>query len=119
MLTKASIALAMIVAISSATLAADNGGPSAPSGVESTFSNMVETQRIRACAVSPIPNCDGHFDMPARLGERLDAMEECASAIEKAGDHKTALEMRRQILGYAVTLDEWLDSIILHHRKDG
>jgi hypothetical protein len=34
MLTKASIALAMIVAISSGTLAADNGGPSAPSATD-------------------------------------------------------------------------------------
>jgi len=84
---------------------------------ESTFVNYVNTQRMSICAESPIPNCESDFELPTRVGEQLDKEEERAKAFDKAGDEKAAHKVRVHILQQAIMLDEWLDGLIMHHKR--
>jgi hypothetical protein len=90
----------------------------AEASTETTFSNIVKNERLGVCAGSAIPTCNNDFDGPTLLAEWLDAEEERAIAIEKAGDEKAAQEVRIQILSYAAMLDIWIEQIRLFHRKD-
>jgi hypothetical protein len=91
----------------------------AEGSAETTFSNIVNKGRLRVCAGSAIPTCNNDFDRPTLFAEWLDAEEERAVAIEKAGDEKAAQEVRIQILSYEAMLDIWMEQIRLSHRKDG
>ena len=83
---------------------------------EFTFSTYVKTERMRACAESPIAICDEDFDKLAPIAERLDTQEKIAEAFDKSGEKEKALEVRRQIVAGAVMLDLFLDSLILLHK---
>jgi hypothetical protein len=89
----------------------------AETATEFTFSTYVKTERMRACAESPIAICDEDIDKLALVAEQLDAQEKIAEAFDKSGEKEKALEMRRQIVANAVMLDFCLDSLIVLHKE--
>src|SRR5262245_27852522 len=90
----------------------------AEGSTKATFENIVNNERLRVCAGSASPTCNNDFDGPALFAEWLDAEEERASAIERAGDEKAARDVRMQILSCAAMLDIWMEQIRLFHRKN-